>query len=71
MARTPTAAERATKKEMSRAYKAQEHDSDGWPDWREFTAHVVHGLLDEVAELRQQLSRHGLDPGSPRDPFEK
>ncbi|MCG3127239.1 MAG: hypothetical protein CHACPFDD_02097 [Phycisphaerae bacterium] len=55
---------------MKRVYNGQKLDEDGWADWGMFTAHVVHGLIEEVASLRAKLQAKGVDPGAERDPFD-
>jgi len=69
MARQTTRDEERTRDRMTKVYNAQKRDSDGWNDWGMFTAHVVHGLLQEVAELRARLEAKGIDTGPERDPF--
>lgn len=70
MPRQATRAEDSARAEMSQVYNAQKHDADGWDNWGLYTAHVVHGLIEEVASLRARLEAAGINPGPARDPFE-
>lgn len=70
MARQTTCDEERTRDRMKNVYNAQKRNSDGWNDWGMFTAHVVHGLIQEVAELRAKLEAEVIDSGPQRDPFE-
>jgi len=70
MARQTTGDEERTRDRMKNVYNAQKRDPDGWNDWGMFTAHVVHGLVQEVAELRARVEGEGIDTGPERDPFE-
>jgi hypothetical protein len=58
-----------TKRKMICAWEQQKHDPCGWNDWGMYTAHVVHGLICEVEELRKKLIQSNIDPGKSRDPF--
>lgn len=69
MARDTTPDEEETRKLMTGAYKDQEHEPEGFDDWGNFTAHVVHAQRREVARLRSKLSDHGIDPGGWDDPL--
>ncbi len=70
MPRQITNEEDATRKEMSRRYKAQEHDADGYNDWGQYTAHVVHCQRQEIARLRALLQRRNVEPGEWDEPFQ-
>ncbi|TWT41011.1 hypothetical protein RAS1_37020 [Phycisphaerae bacterium RAS1] len=63
-------AEERTRGRMKSVYNTQKLDADGWADWGIYTAHVVHGLIEEVASLRATLVAEGVDLGPERDPFE-
>lgn len=70
MARQTTRDEERARDRMKKVYNGQKEDADGWNDWGMFTAHVVNGLIEEVAQLRAKLESKGIDPGPTRDPFE-
>ena len=70
MPKQTTREEERTRGAMKEVYNAKKENADGWTDWGMFTAHVVHGLVQEVAELRARLRSKGIDPGPERDPFE-
>lgn len=71
MSRQITPEEEATRSAVSHRYKAQEHQADGYNDWGQYTAHVVHCQRQEIARLRAALQGHGLAPGDWHDPFEE
>lgn len=54
---------------MTRAYKGQEHAIEGYDDWGNFTAHVVHSQRSEIERLRRLLDSQGIDPGGWDDPL--
>jgi len=54
---------------MIDAYQAQEHLPDGFDDWGQFTAHVVHAQRVEIGRLRDLLVQHGIDAGEWDDPL--
>ena len=70
MPKQTTPAEERTRGCMKSVYNSQKLDADGWADWGMYTAHVVHGLIEEVVSLRARLVAGGVDPGPERDPFE-
>lgn len=70
MPKRTTPDEERTRDRMKNVYNAQKHDEEGWSDWGMFTAHVVHGLIEEIRKLRPELTARGIDPGPERDPFE-
>lgn len=70
MPKQTTPAEEHARGRMKNVYNSQKMDAEGWADWGMFTAHVVHGLIEEVASLRDRLVAEGIDPGPERDPFE-
>jgi hypothetical protein len=69
MARSTTAQEERTRDQMSRAFKDEKSRAEGWADWGMFTAHVVHGLIQEVADLRGAMREAGVAEPPNRDPF--
>lgn len=69
MSRPTTPDEEATRKEMTRLYKTQEHAPDDYNDWGQFTAHVVHSQRLEIVRLRTLLQSRGIDAGDWDDPF--
>jgi hypothetical protein len=54
---------------MKHVYNEQKARDDGWQDWGIFTAHVVHGLIEEVRHLRAKMTQAGIRPPPERDPF--
>jgi hypothetical protein len=64
-----TPEEEATRKNMSRIYKNQEHNQTGYDDWGKFTAHVVHSQRNEIDRLRTLCQQKGVDPSAWNDPF--
>lgn len=71
MPRTTTAANEQTRDRMKGVYNAQKAHPEGWQDWGMFTAHVVHGLIEEVGHLRGLLRANGIKAPPARDPFEE
>ena len=60
--------EHAFRKQMSAAYKSQEHAGGGYDDWGEFTAHVAHEYRQEIDRLRELLRQHKVAAGAWHDP---
>lgn len=61
--------EEETRRLMKLSYKDQQHAPDGFDDWGEFTAHVVHAQRREIDRLRDRLREHGIEPGDWDDPL--
>jgi hypothetical protein len=70
MARSTSPEEEDTRRLMTRAYKGQEHTPDGFDDWGNFTAHVVHAQRAEIERLRKLVGQQGLELGEWDDPLE-
>lgn len=70
MPRTTSVQEEHTRVQMTAAYNAQKAGPNGWQDWGMFTAHVVHGLIEEVNVLRAQIQSAGGTVPSKRNPFD-
>ncbi len=69
MPKTTSAPEEQTRDRMKSVYNAQKALREGWQDWGMFTAHVVHGLIREVHELRAGMTAAGIALPPERDPF--
>jgi hypothetical protein len=69
MPKQTTQAEEKSRDWMKHVYNEQKARDDGWQDWGMFTAHVVHGLIEEVRHLRAKMTQAGVHPPPERDPF--
>ncbi len=69
MPRSTTNEEEETRRLMTRAYRGQKHAQDGFDDWGDFTAHVVHAQRREIGRLRDLLIDQRIDPDRWDDPL--
>jgi hypothetical protein len=69
MPRDNTNAERATRREMTDAYRAQQDSNSGFDDWGKFTAYVVCIQRQEIERLQRLLKNNGIDAGTWEDPL--
>lgn len=61
--------EKATRREMTDAYRRQKESSDGFDDWGMFTAYVVCEQRNEIERHGGLLREGGTDPGTWPDPL--
>lgn len=69
MARPTTPQEEETRRLMTRAYKGQKYAPNGYDDWGDFTAHVVHAQRGEIDRLRSLIAQQRIDLNLWDDPL--